>query len=192
MTSKAVNGVAAMSFSKRGRESAGKGGRGSGFVPRNAHAGFSLLELVIVVAIAVVISAMAVPFARNQIRIYRLNAAASAVASAIQSTRYQAIMVGCPYTLTYTAGSINYQRATQPITGSPPACSATYSADPTSPGGPWATSNEIAINQNTTLQFNPSGTVQATTGSLTFNLTLGTMTKAFTVSGVGNVSIVSK
>lgn len=153
-------------------------------------AGFTLLELVIVVAIILLIMAMAVPMARNMVRNYRLNAASSAVASAIQSSRYQAIMVGCPYTLAFTTTTMNYQVATENITGTPPACATTFSNVGTAI--PWTTTKEVAISANTTLQFNPSGTVQANTGSLTFNLTLGTMTKAFTVSGVGNVDIVSK
>jgi len=152
--------------------------------------GFTLLELVIVVAIVLLIMAMAAPLARNMVRNYRLNAAASSVAGAIQSTRYQAIMVGCPYTLALTTNSLNYQIATQAITGTPPACATSYSNVGTAV--PWATTNEIAISANTTLQFNPSGTVSATTGALNFDLTLGTMKKSFTVSGVGNVDIVSK
>lgn len=152
--------------------------------------GFTLLELVVVMAIMVVVSAMAMPMARNTIRSYRLNAAASAVSGVIQSTRYQAIMVGCPYTLTFTTSSTTYQLATQNITGTPPACATSFSN--VGSAVPWTTSAEIAIDQNVTLQFNPSGTVTATTGSSQFNLTLGTMTKAFTVSGVGNVGIVSK
>ena len=157
---------------------------------RNSQRGFTLLELVVVVAIILVVTAMALPYARNTIRVYRLNAAASAVSGVIQSTRYQAIMVGCPYTLTFTTSSMNYQLATQNITGTPPTCATSYSN--VGSAVPWTTSKEIAIDQNVTLQFNPSGTVTATTGSLQFNLKLGTMTKAFTVSGVGNVSIVSK
>lgn len=157
---------------------------------RDSRSGFTLLELLVVVSIILIVTVMALPNARNAIRSYRLNAAASAISGVIQSTRYQAIMVGCPYTLTLTTSSMTYQLQTQNITGSPPACATSFS----NVGGavPWTTSKEISINQNTTLQFNPSGVVTATTGSTTFNLTLGTMTKAFTVSGVGNVTIVSK
>jgi type IV fimbrial biogenesis protein FimT len=152
--------------------------------------GFTLIELVLVVAIILLITAMAAPVARNMVRNYRLNAASSSVASAIQASRYQSIMVGCPYTLAFTKTSQNYQVATQTITGTPPACATTFSNSGSAV--PWASTNEIAISADTTLQFNPSGTVQANTGALTFDLTLGTMKKSFTVSGVGNVDIVSK
>jgi type IV fimbrial biogenesis protein FimT len=152
--------------------------------------GFTLIELVIVVAVILLISAMAAPVARNMVRNYRLNAASSAVASAIQASRYQAIMVGCPYTLALTKASQNYQQATENITGTPPSCATTFSNIGTAI--PWASTKEIAISADTTLQFNPSGTVQANSGALSFDLTLGTMKKSFTVSGVGNVDIVSK
>ena len=64
--------------------------------------GFSLVELVVVVAIIMLITAMAIPQARNMMRSYRLNAAAASVKSTVQSTRYQAIMVGCPYRVAFT------------------------------------------------------------------------------------------
>jgi len=150
--------------------------------------GFTLIELVVVVAIVLVISAMAMPMARNMIRSYRLNAAASSISGAIQSTRYQAIMVGCPYTLAFSSSSITYQAATQNITGTPPACATSYS----NVGGavPWATSPEISLSSSVTLTFNPSGTVTSNqTGSPPTTLTIGVggMTKTITVSGVGNV-----
>jgi len=179
---------AVMSFESNSRISARDGERGC--VTRSRGAGFTLIELVVVVAIVLLISAMAAPYFRNMVRMYRLNAAASSVSGLIQSTRYQSITVGCPYTLAFTAGSIMYQVQTQNITGNPPTCSTTFSN--VGSALPWSTTTEVAISQSTTLQFNPSGTVQANTGALTFNLTLGTMTKAFTVSGVGNVSIISK
>ncbi len=160
---------------------------------RGDAAGFSLIELVVVVAIVLIISAMAMPMARNMVRSYRLNAAASSVSGAIQSTRYQAIMVGCPYTLTFTSGSINYQVATQNITGTPPACASTFSN--VGSAIPWATSNEISLSSSVTLTFNPSGTVTSgQTGAPPTTLTIGVggMSKVITVSGVGNVSTISK
>jgi prepilin-type N-terminal cleavage/methylation domain-containing protein len=151
-------------------------------------AGFTLIELLVVVAIIMVISAMAMPRAVNIIRSYRLNAAGSAVAGAIQSTRYQAIMVGCPYQLTFTSGSMKYQAATQTITGTPPACASTYTNVGTAI--PWTTSAEISLGTSVVLTFNPSGTVTSDqTGAppTTMVLSVNGMTKTITVSGVGNV-----
>src|SRR6267142_2519528 len=41
----------------------------------------------------------------------------------------------------------------------------------------------------TTLEFFPGGTVQATTGTLSFTITNGSTTKTVTVSGVGDVTV---
>jgi len=150
--------------------------------------GFTLIELVVVVAIILVITAMALPSARNVVRSYRLNAAGSAVAGAIQATRYQAIMVGCPYQLTFTTGSMTYQAGTESITGTPPACATSYSN--VGSAIPWTTSAEISLNSSVVLTFNPSGTVtsnQAGSPPTTMVLSVNGMTRTITVSGVGNV-----
>jgi Tfp pilus assembly protein FimT len=149
--------------------------------------GFSLVELVVVVAIIMLITAMAIPQARNMMRSYRLNAATASIKSTVQSTRYQAIMVGCPYRVAFTTGSVNYQLSTQAITGTPPACSTSYS----NVGGtiPWSTTPEAAISANTTLQFNPNGTVTASTGNSDLSISLAGVTRSISVSGVGNVTI---
>jgi type IV fimbrial biogenesis protein FimT len=155
----------------------------------NGARGFTLIELVVVVAIVLVISAMAAPVARNTIRAYRLNTAATAVSSVIQSTRYQAVNIGCNYTVAFQTSTQTYQVQTQNITGTPPACATSYS----NVGGaiPWASTKEITISANTTLLFQPNGTVSASTGAMTFDVQLGNLKKSFTVSGVGNVSVVS-
>jgi hypothetical protein len=47
----------------------------------------------------------------------------------------------------------------------------------------------VTMNQDTTLQFKPNGSVSATTGALTFQLTYQGMTKTITVSTYGNISV---
>jgi len=121
------------------------------------------------------------------LRTYHLKAAVAAVSGAIQSTRYNTIMQGCPYTLAFNQSLTSYQVASEPLTGSPPACSATFS----NVGGaiPWSSTGDVTMNPSTTLQFSPNGTVTATTGSLSFTLTNGTSTETITVSGAGNVDV---
>jgi prepilin-type N-terminal cleavage/methylation domain-containing protein len=53
--------------------------------------GFSLVELVVVVALIMILSAFAVPQVMNNIRSYQLTSAASQVADAIKFTRSEAI-----------------------------------------------------------------------------------------------------
>jgi len=53
--------------------------------------GFTVLELVVVVAIMMILSAMAVPQIMNTMRTYQLNFAASQVADAVKFSRFEAI-----------------------------------------------------------------------------------------------------
>jgi type IV fimbrial biogenesis protein FimT len=159
-----------------------------------ADTGFSLIELVVVLAIILLITVMALPQARNVIRSYRLNAAASAIKSAVQSTRYQAIMVGCPYQLVFTSASTNYQLTTEKVTGSPPACDTTFTTVSGYGAIPWTTTREVTISADTTLQFNPNGTVTVQPAntpppSPTMTLSMAGVTRTVSISGVGNVQI---
>jgi prepilin-type N-terminal cleavage/methylation domain-containing protein len=162
--------------------------RGRAKAPRCG--GFTLIESLVAVAIICAMAGFSIPMIRNMIRSYRLTAAASAVSGAIQSTRYQAIMVGCPYTVTFTQTSTTYQIATEPVSGSPPACATSFS----NLGGaiPWGSAGDVTMSPSTTLQFSPSGMVTATTGSLSFTLSNGLSTKTVNVSGVGNVQVASQ
>lgn len=169
----------------------------SGRVKRSASAGFSLLEMLFVVALILVMGAMAMPTLMRTQRNYHLNQAAAAVTGAIQATRYQAMMRGCPFTLAIpqtNAARTNatYQLQTQAFTGTPPTCAAAFSNYPV--GGlatPWSSSQDVSLAAATTLQFNPNGTVQPVTGTLTLVLSNASTTNTITVSGVGNVKTTS-
>jgi len=67
--------------------------------------GFTIVELVIVVAIAMVVIAMAVPGIRRVTQLYAMRSAVTSLTSAIQSARYNAIFHGCRYQLVFTAAS---------------------------------------------------------------------------------------
>ena len=161
---------------------------------RSASAGFSLLEMLIVVALILVMGAMAMPTLMRTQRNYHLNQAAAAVTGAIQATRYQAMMRGCPFTLAIpqtNAARTNatYQLQSQVLSGTPPTCAAGF----TNVGlaTPWSSSQDVSLAAATTLQFNPNGTVQPVTGTLTLVLSNGNTTNTITVSGVGNVKTTS-
>ncbi len=153
-------------------------------------AGFTLIELVVVIVISITIAAFAVPNFQNMMNSYRLSSAATSIQGAVQATRYQAITGGCSYQLALTTTSQFYQVQAQQITGSPPACStSTY----TNVGNPvqWSTSSKISLSNNITYTFLPNGSVTIS-GSNPITLTLNGVWKQITVSGTGYATIVSQ
>lgn len=149
--------------------------------------GITLIELMVVMAVASVIMATSVPSFQNALLSYHLRSATADVGGSIQSTRYQAVMSGCSYTIAFTQNSTSYQLATQIQSGTPPACATNFSN--VGSAIPWSTTGDVTLSPATTLQFSPNGTVTATTGTLSFTLSNGVTTKTITVSGVGNVTI---
>jgi prepilin-type N-terminal cleavage/methylation domain-containing protein len=163
-------------------------------VNRRTAAGFSLLEMVVVVSIALVLSAMAIPMTINAMRSYKLNAAVAAATGAIQSTRYAAIMHGYPgtgvpgygYEITFTPSTNSYQVYSMV----PPAT--TYSAV----GSPIPISRpgDVTISRTVTFQFSAGGTVTETSNpvNMAFQITNAYGgSNTITVTGVGNVSVTS-
>jgi len=145
------------------------------------EAGFSLIETLVVLVIATVLSAFAIPSFLNAMKTYRLSAAVSAATGAIQSTRFQAIMRGYQYQLTLTPSTLSYQVYNKV----PPAAGFTAVGSAV----PIARSGDVTLDQTITLTFRSNGTVSVTTGTLPFTITNGIVTKSITVSGVGNVSV---
>jgi Tfp pilus assembly protein FimT len=166
---------------------------------RRRATGFSLIEVVTVTAIAIILMAIAIPVAGNAFRGFHLTASTTAIAGAIQNARYQAIMVGCPFTLTFSTTAATYQLATQAVSGTPPACANGYS----NVGALqyWTTSGDVSLQSGATtfvLTFNPNGIVTATGGSPScasgigcLVLSNGKYTNTVIVSGVGNVTTTS-
>jgi type II secretion system protein H len=152
-----------------------------------ARGGFTIVEMLMVIAIIMIMGAIALPYLYGNRRSYHLSQAATAVTGAMQATRYQAIMTGCPYSITFTTTNTNYQVQSQALTGTPPACAGAF----TNVGGaiPWSTAGDVSMSPNTTLQFSPAGIVTATTGSTTFTLSNGFTTNTISISGAGNVKV---
>jgi prepilin-type N-terminal cleavage/methylation domain-containing protein len=133
-------------------------------VRARAARGFTLLELVVVVAIAMILAGIAVPIINNSMRVYSFRSSIAAFTGIIQSTRYNAIYHGCPYQLTFTAAPMTYTVASQvPAVGTTTCLAAMGVASAAVP----LPGKGAALNTNLTLLFHPSGLVQATTGSLT-------------------------
>lgn len=147
-----------------------------------AHRGFTLLELIFVVMIGVVITAMAIPLINNVMGLYRLRSAVASVTGAIQTTRYQAISNGIPYQVVFSTNTGTYQIQNDP----------TFSGNYVNVGGaiPLASSSlPVVLGTSTTLRFRPSGIVTASVGSQVLTLTYGGKTETITVSSYGNVKV---
>jgi prepilin-type N-terminal cleavage/methylation domain-containing protein len=148
------------------------------------NAGFSLLELVITLAVGLILAGMALPAIRTSIQYFRVRSAVSTITGAIQSTRYRAIFDGCPYNITLNSTSNTFQVGSESNGGN--GCAAAFTnVGSTVPFGVTA----ITLNQNVTLQFKPSGIVTATTGTTTFSLAYGATTKTVAISNYGNVNV---
>jgi prepilin-type N-terminal cleavage/methylation domain-containing protein len=141
--------------------------------------GFTLIELIIVLLIGTILTAMAVPQVKTQMNYHRLNSAVAMAKWAIQSTRFQALAKGYPYQVVFSATNVNYQIQNLP-TG------AVYQNIGTVvPLASWP----MTFNADTTISFKPNGAVTATVGSNVFTITYQGTTKTITVSNYGNVTV---
>jgi prepilin-type N-terminal cleavage/methylation domain-containing protein len=158
---------------------------GSSFWPnpqreRSRWTGFTLIEVLITMAIAIVLTAISVPLVRNAYTSYRLAAAVSSVSGAIQTTRYQAISAGYPFQVVFSKANSTYQ----------------VQSDPTRTGTfanvanavPFGT-QQMALGANTTIQCHPSGLLTASVGSSTLTLTYSNKQETIMVSSYGNIKV---
>jgi len=67
---------------------------------RTGRGGFSLLELVIVIAIIMIVSAMAIPIMNTSLKVYRLRASASSLKWLLQQARMQSVKDNAQYSVT--------------------------------------------------------------------------------------------
>jgi prepilin-type N-terminal cleavage/methylation domain-containing protein len=72
---------------------------------KKRESGFSLVELVIVVAISLIVTAMAAPSVRQVLDNYRLNASGHDVASVLQQARMAAVQSNQPYYVQFNVGA---------------------------------------------------------------------------------------
>ena len=120
--------------------------------------GFSLIELVIVVAIAMIVMAAAIPGIRRMSQLYAMRAAVTSVTGAIQAARYNAIFHGCRYQVVFTAATKSYTVANQVGAAGAQTCNAAYSV----PGAAIPIQGRgTTLGADITLQFLPSGVVQS-------------------------------
>ena len=147
--------------------------------------GFTVVELMVTVAIVIITVAMAIPLVQNATRTFRLRSAVASLTGAIQQARYQAISHGFQYQLILDSAASTYQLQSNACVNPAPACWANVGgAVPLS-----GSSVNATINANTTLLFSPSGLVQATTGAQTFTLTYSGSPEVFTVTNYGKITV---
>jgi Tfp pilus assembly protein FimT len=155
-------------------------------------AGFSMLEVLIMVAFVLILTVISIPTARAVIASYQLDAAVDSASGAIQATRYQAIMHGYLYQvdLNSTTNQIQISNEVPPATTfSSVGTALPMSASPVAMGvgtaSPGSTGHLI-------LQFKPNGSVSSTSGQampVSFTIAYNGTTKTLTVSNYGSVSI---
>jgi prepilin-type N-terminal cleavage/methylation domain-containing protein len=89
---------------------------------KKTGAGFSLIELMVVVAIAIVVAAMAVPAVKRTITSYQLDSSVHSVASMLQQTRMAAVRTNTPYYAQYNpTAALNNEAVALPATRPNPA-----------------------------------------------------------------------
>jgi prepilin-type N-terminal cleavage/methylation domain-containing protein len=159
-----------------------KGLRRAGGIKPCSNRGFTLIEMMLVVAIIFTVATISLPVINKVMATYRLRSAVASITGAIQTTRYQAISSGYPFQLVLSTATSTYQVQSDPgLTG-------TF----TNVGSavPLANSSiPVTLGAATTLRFRPSGLVTAAVGSTTLTLTYGGKTETITVSNYGNIKV---
>jgi prepilin-type N-terminal cleavage/methylation domain-containing protein len=139
--------------------------------------GYSLVEIIMVMLIGSILTAVAVPSVKSVINNYRLNSAVAMAKWSIQSTRFQALAKGYPYQVIFDATNVNYQIQNLPS-------GTTYvNVGSAVPLAAWP----MTMNQGSTITFQPNGFVNATNNS--FTITYQGVTATITVSNYGNVTV---
>ncbi len=151
-----------------------------------ASAGFTLLELIVVVAIILIMTAIAFPLLQSSMAAFRLRGAVSSITGVIQSTRYQAIMQGIPYQVVFDATGKTYQIKNQPGASFVNVCSpSSITSCPVPLSGSGST--VITLDASKTLTFSPGGKVTpATIMKITYP---GKPVETITVSSYGNINV---
>jgi prepilin-type N-terminal cleavage/methylation domain-containing protein len=181
-------------------------GRPIGFVvrrpPLRRQHGFTIIELVVTMAIALIMTVIAVPLVQNVSAYFKLRGAVSGVSSAIQSTRYQAIYQGCPYQIQFTAAPGGGQPANYQVQGEPliagGGCAAGFvnvctGGAAACPVPLWGTGAPLTLNADITLVFKPGGSVSSISfpaGGILMTVTYtGKTPENIQVSNYGSISV---
>jgi Tfp pilus assembly protein FimT len=144
-----------------------------------------MLEIAVVVCLMLILMLIAIPIIQGTLYMYRLRSAVAAVTWAVQSTRYQALMEGYPFQVTFSAANNTYQLASDP----------TNSGTFANVGGAIPiSSNAITLSATEAMQFKPYGAVIGSGTTLpppSFQISYMGSSKTILVSYYGNVTVTS-
>lgn len=151
-----------------------------------------MIELLIIVCLVMILTAIAIPTTRSAMATYQLDAAVDSVTGAIQSTRYQAIMHGYLHQVDFNSADNQIQVSSEV----PPATTLTavgapvpISASPVTLGVGTPSSGSAG---HAILQFKANGSVSIVSGQpapLSLTLSYHGTTKTLTVSKYGSISV---
>jgi prepilin-type N-terminal cleavage/methylation domain-containing protein len=156
---------------------------------RKPAQGFTLIELMFVIVIVLIMTAMAIPLVNNTVSYFRLRGAVASVTGAIQSTRYQAIFQGCPYQVVFTAAANTYQvKNSCPSTGTfSNVCPASLTACPLPLSG---SGTPVTLGADITMTFSPGGKITSATAPMVMVITYGGKPpENITVSSYGSINV---
>jgi prepilin-type N-terminal cleavage/methylation domain-containing protein len=151
--------------------------------------GFTLIEMLFVIVIVLIMTAMAIPLVNNTVSYFRLRGAVASVTGAIQSTRYQAIFQGCPYQIVFTAAANTYQVLNScPSTGT--FVSACITPAPACPIPISGSGIPVTLNADITMTFSPGGKITSATAPMVMVITYGGKPpENITVSSYGSINV---
>jgi Tfp pilus assembly protein FimT len=157
-------------------------------------AGFTLMELLIGIAIVMIMTAIALPMLQSGMAYFRLRGAISSITGAIQSTRYQAIVQGIPYQVVFDSTAKTYQIQNQPG-GAGAFVNVCVPAQASCPVPLSGSGMPVTLDVDTTLTFSPGGRVSSTnpankTVPITMVITYtGKPPESIQVSTYGNINV---
>jgi Tfp pilus assembly protein FimT len=144
--------------------------------------------VLIVIAIVFVLVALSMPLVQNTFAFFRLRGAVSSVTGTIQSTRYQALQSGYPYSIAMSKAANTFQIRNDP----------TNTGAFVSVGNPTPVSGSgtpALLDGDKSFTFRPSGRVVSpqadANGNTTLTLTASNgRTATITVSRYGNINVI--
>lgn len=160
--------------------------------------GFTLMELVVVLAIILVITAIALPQVVTILAMTSMNSAVNAATGAIAAARSQSMSEGEPFKIVFSAASLSYSvsRCATCTSATLPA-DEIYTAVANKTSIPLAPNANLALSADQTLYLRPGGAVQTTVGTtncsawptLTLTNTQVQRTKTITIGCYGQITV---